>query len=106
MTSARKFTKKLKSAVTPVVGKKSPGEENFMLLLAHFGKAMKHYLFYRPASGRTLKFSELKETLAKDICDYFADFREKKKELLAKPEYLAEVLANGALKPAKWPAKL
>jgi len=94
--------RKLKKAVTATdSGKKSPGEENLMLLLSHFGKADEIAHFMETQATGSLKYSELKETLAKDISNYFADFREKKKELLAKPEYLAEVLANGAIKARK-----
>jgi len=94
--------KKIKSAVTASeAGQKSPGEENLMLLLAHFGQTGESAHFLNQQKAGTLKFSELKEALAKDIADYFADFREKKKELLAKPEYLAAVLGDGASKAKK-----
>lgn len=91
--------KKLKGAVTASeAGKKSPGEENLMLLLAHFGQKEQISYFAGQQTAGTLKFSELKETLAKEIANYFADFSEKKKELLAKPDYLIEVLGSGAAK--------
>lgn len=89
--------KKLKGAVTASsAGKKSPGEENLMLLLAHFGQAEEIAYFTDAQKTGTLKFSELKETLARDISAYFAAFREKKQELLGRPEHLAEVLGQGA----------
>jgi tryptophanyl-tRNA synthetase len=91
--------RKLKKAVTATnAGKKSPGEENLMLLLAHFGKPGEISYFADQQAAGTLKYSELKETLAADIADYFAEFREKKKELLAKPEVLGEILGQGAAK--------
>jgi tryptophanyl-tRNA synthetase len=94
--------KKLKSAVTAsLAGTKSPGEENLMSLLAHFGKTGETAHFIKEQASGTLKFSELKEVLAKDIDDYFAEFREKKKEFLAKPDYLAQVLGDGAAKARK-----
>jgi len=99
--SPAEISRKLKKALTAsVTGKKSPGEENLMLLLSHFGKQDEIGYFMEAQAAGTLKYSELKETLAKDIGDYFADFREKKKELLATPEYLAEVLAEGSRKAA------
>jgi tryptophanyl-tRNA synthetase len=91
--------RKLKKAVTATEsGQKSAGEENLMLLLSHFGKADEIRHFTEEQTTGKLKFSELKEALAKNIADYFAEFREKKKELLAKPDYLAEVLGEGANK--------
>ncbi len=93
----KEILRKLKKAVTATQsGGKSPGEENLMLLLAHFGKADEIKHFSQAQNSGTLKFSELKEALAKDIAEYFTDFREKKKELLSKPDYLAEVLGDGA----------
>ena len=100
--SPQEIRRKLKKAVTAsAAGQKSPGEENLMLLLAHFGQPEEISHFVDQQANGTLKFSELKESLAKDIGDYFAEFREKKKELLAKPEYLAEVLGDGAAKARK-----
>lgn len=95
----KEIHRKLKKATTASVsGKKSPGEENLMLLLSHFGGADEIRRFTEAQNSGTLKYSELKEALAKNISDYFAEFREKKKALLAKPDYLAEVLGEGAKK--------
>lgn len=91
------IAEKIKKAVTASdPGKKSPGEENLMLLLSHFGSQEQIAYFADQQSSGTLKYSELKESLAGSIADYFADFREKKKELLSRPEYLAEILGDGA----------
>lgn len=91
--------RKLKKAVTASEpGKKSPGVKNLFLLLEHFGQAEEVQFFRDQQHNNTLKFSELKDTLAKQIAEYFAEFREKKKELLSKPEYLAEVLGEGSNK--------
>lgn len=99
---AETIMKKLKGAVTAsTAGQKSPGEENLMLLLEHFGDETQINYFLRQQKGQTLKFSELKETLAKTISEYFAEFREKKKQLLAQPEFLAEVLGDGASRARK-----
>ncbi|MEK7618316.1 MAG: tryptophan--tRNA ligase [Patescibacteria group bacterium] len=93
---------KLKSAVTASVpGKGLPGEKNLMELLAHFGKADDASKFKKQQSDGILKYSELKEVLANDIAEYFAGFREKKKELLAKPDHLKQVLEDGASRARK-----
>lgn len=94
--------RKLKKAVTATAGGgKSPGEKNLMLLLDYFGQPDEKKFFSEAQNTGTLKFSELKETLARDISDYFSVFREKKKELLSKPDYLAQVLGDGATKARK-----
>ena len=91
--------RKLQKAVTASdSGNKSSEVENLFLLLENFGQKDQMTYFRNAQKLNSLKFSELKETLAKEIADYFAEFREKKKELLAKPIYLAEVLAEGATK--------
>lgn len=98
----KEIMRKLKKAVTSSEsGKKSPGEENLMFLLSQFGGADENRYFTEAQHNGSLKFSELKQTLAKDISQYFAEFREKKKELLSKPEDLAEVLGEGASKARK-----
>ncbi len=95
----KEILRKLKKAVTASEpGKKSPGVENLFLLLEHFGTREQIAHFRDLQRNETLKFSELKEALARDIAEYFAEFREKKKELLSKPEQLAEILAVGARK--------
>ena len=95
----KEIMRKLKKAVTASeAGSKSSGVENLFFLLEQFG-SLEEVKFFRDAQrSDTLKFSELKETLAKEIAEYFAEFREKKKELLAKPEYLAEILGDGSRK--------
>ena len=95
----QEVARKLKKAVTASeAGKKSPGVENLFLLLEHFG-TQEEIKFFRDAQrADTLKFSELKETLAKEIAGHFAEFREKKKELLSRPERLAEILGEGSRK--------
>lgn len=90
---------KIKKAVTATDGTgKSAGAENLLSLLAHFGSRGNIEHFHDMQQAGTLKFSELKEALAEDVANHFAEFREKKKELLARPEYLAEVLGEGARK--------
>ncbi|MBL8029913.1 MAG: tryptophan--tRNA ligase [Candidatus Doudnabacteria bacterium] len=95
----KEIARKLKKAVTASEpGKKSPGEENLMFLLNHFGSEESVRHFTEAQNSGKLKYFELKETLAQNISDYFAEFREKKKELLSKPDYLAQVLGDGARK--------
>lgn len=93
----KEILRKIKKAVTASEpGKKSPGVENLFFLLENFG-TQESIAYLRSAQREdTLKFSELKETLAEAVTHYFEEFREKKKELLAKPEFLAEVLGDGA----------
>lgn len=95
----KEIARKLKKAVTASeAGKKSPGEENLMTLLSHFGTEDSIRYFTEAQNSGNLKYSELKETLATNISDYFAEFREKKKSLLDNTDYLAQTLGDGARK--------
>jgi tryptophanyl-tRNA synthetase len=88
---------KLKKATTATeAGQKSPGEENLLNLLSHFGSADEINYFHEAQKTQTLKYSELKETLAKNIANHFAEFREKKQALLSKPKEIKEILLEGA----------
>ncbi|MDE2312175.1 MAG: tryptophan--tRNA ligase [Patescibacteria group bacterium] len=94
--------RKLKKAVTGSdASGQNPGAENLLFLLSHFGTKQQTDHFLNLQKAGQLKYSDLKEALAQDISDYFAEFREKKKELLAKPKFLAEVLGDGAAKARK-----
>lgn len=93
---------KLKKAVTASeAGEKSPGEENLIGLLSHFGNADEIKHFAEEQKNGTLKYSELKEVLAKSIAEHFAGFREKKRELMATPEYLKQILDEGSSRARK-----
>jgi len=97
--SPEEISRKLKKAVTSSeAGHKSPGVENLFFLLDHFGTQEQIAYFRDLQQSETLKFSELKETLATSIANYFAEFRKKKQELLSRPDQLAHILAEGTTK--------
>jgi tryptophanyl-tRNA synthetase len=88
--------KKIKKAVTATdAAQGSPGTENLLYMLNIFGTPEEKERF-KNLEG--IKFSELKEVLAGAIAGHFEEFREKKKELLARPDRLAEILAQGSAK--------
>ena len=86
--------RKLKKAVTATDTEAgSPGVENLKFLLEQFGGHAQVKDFS--------KYSEVKETLAKVIADYFAEFRTKKAQLLANPDEIKQILETGAAKAQK-----
>ena len=87
---------KLKKAVTATAREGSEGVENLLYLLETFGNATVAGEFRAQMKDGSIKYSELKATLADAIADYFADFREKKKALLQDKQRLAQILADGA----------
>ncbi|HEX3099707.1 MAG TPA: tryptophan--tRNA ligase [Patescibacteria group bacterium] len=87
---------KLKKAVTATGAEGSAGVENLLYLLETFGSPATAGEFRAQVKDGSIKYSELKTSLADAIADYFADFRKKKKELLADKQRLAQILADGA----------
>jgi tryptophanyl-tRNA synthetase len=99
--SPLEIQRKLKKAVTATAGDdQSPGVKNLFLLLEHFGTAEERARFKKLQTLGTLKYSELKAVLAQAIANHFSDFRKKKKALLAQPEHLTQVMAQGQKKAA------
>lgn len=98
----QEIRRKIKKAVTATDARdvsgagKAPGVENLFLLLDYFGTQEHKKYFEDGYSKNSLKFSELKQALAEDIINYFAEFREKRAGLLDKPEIAAQALTDGA----------
>lgn len=87
---------KLKKAVTASGGEGGAGVDNLIYLLEQFGDQATASQFRGAIKDGSIKYSELKSTLADSIANYFADFRDKKKELLDDKGRLAQILADGA----------
>lgn len=87
---------KLKKAVTASSGEGSAGVDNLMFLLEQFGTKESVGQFRAAIKDSSIRYSDLKMELAHAIADHFADFRKKKKELLADKQLLAQILADGA----------
>lgn len=90
--------RKLKKAVTASEGKTSQGVDNLMQLLSFFGPPDEIKQFQTAIADGSVKYSELKMAIAGHVANHFADFRDKKKSLMAKPKQLEEILAEGAKK--------
>ncbi len=88
---------KIKKAVTASTGNRTaPGVENLLFLLGHFASKDTLNYFLDQQSNGTLKFSELKHELSNAINSFFSPVREKKKEILADKNFIAQTLAEGA----------
>jgi tryptophanyl-tRNA synthetase len=93
---------KLKKAVTATdSSSKSSGAANLMLLLAEFGERAEVIRFTEAERDGTLRFSEVKEVLAERVAERFAAFRAAKRELLSRPDQIAEALGEGARRAQK-----
>ena len=89
--------KKLRKAVSTIEYDKNI-YSFYKTLLKEFSTEKNKEYFAKQFEKQDIKFSELKDALAKDISNHFTPFREKRKELEAKPEYVKKVLSEGAEK--------
>lgn len=90
---------KLAKAVTDIGDGKGLGAKNLLDLVKIFSEEKVYKKFIEDSKNKNLKYSELKEKLAQDISDYFADFRQKKKQI-AENE-VKKVLTDGSKKASK-----
>lgn len=91
---------KLKRAVTATAGGKEvpPGVANLLLLLRQFGAHDAADQFSKAQSDGTIRYSDLKMSLAETIAAAFESFRAKRAELLSNPDYLTATLERGTEK--------
>ncbi len=101
--SPKIIEEKLKKAVTGVGTEKDipQGAINLITLLNEFGTQKEVKKFEAEIKNNTIKYSELKSVLAKNISEYFAPYRAKRKELAKNPEKVRAILAQGAVKAQK-----
>ncbi len=91
--------KKLKKAVTASEGGKgSAGVENLLSLLAEFADKKVYSKFAKAEKDGSIRYGDLKKALSDSISETFADFRNRRSELMENHDQLAEILANGAKK--------
>lgn len=101
--SPEKIARKIKSAATDAGTEKewSAGTKNLFLLLENFADKGIFAKFRQERQAGTIKYSQMKETLAQAIADHFADFRVKRAELEKDPKKIDQILADGHQKAAK-----
>ena len=89
--------KKIKKAVSTTEYNKDI-YDFYATLLENFGSEKNKKYFDEQFKNKDIKFSELKDALAEDIANYFAPFREKRKELEKNPEEVKKILNEGTEK--------
>lgn len=90
---------KLKKAVTATVGgDTSPGVENLLLLVKEFGDKAVYEQFVKEEKDKSIRYGDVKKVLGDRIANYFADFREKREQLLHNNKEIANILEQGANK--------
>jgi tryptophanyl-tRNA synthetase len=101
LTDDEKTTReKVMAAVTDTKpGKEmSPGVKNLFTLVEIFSPKETYARLKSDYDKGSLKYEELKKTLASDLNRSFEPIRKKYSELIKKPDYLNEILESGATK--------
>lgn len=97
--------RKVAKAVTDSGDADSAGVKNLFNLLEAFAPAMVVQQYKKAAAEKSLKYSELKQILGGAISAHFETYRAKVKELEVKPDYVKQILVDGAAKAKKVAAK-
>lgn len=84
--------------VGPQGGEMGPGVKNLFTILENVAPAEVVAPLRAAYQEGTLRYSDLKQTLAEELVKTLAPIREKRAELLAHPEELREIAAAGAAK--------
>ena len=92
------IAKKISRAVTDAGDGTSRGANNLLELLSYFSQPATLQRFSADQKNKTLKYAELKKTLADDIARYFAEFRKKKAAI---SDAAAEKIAHAGAKTAR-----
>jgi tryptophanyl-tRNA synthetase len=90
---------KIKKAVTASEGSEdasAPGVDNLLMLLKQFGSKADYETFLEAEKDGSIRYGDLKTTLAEAISTSFENFRTKRAELLKNPAELEALLARGA----------
>ncbi|MCL5291210.1 MAG: tryptophan--tRNA ligase [Actinobacteria bacterium] len=96
--SPEEIRSKLAAAVTdagPAVEPMGPGTRNLFALAELFMESGTLASFRKAYDDKTIRYSELKMQLAKDIAKTLEPLRERRRDLLAKPSCIREVLLAG-----------
>jgi len=91
--------KKLKKAVTASEGGAgSPGVDNLLSLLNHFGDQSLFMTYSKAEKEGTIRYGDLKKDLTLALSDYFANFRAQRAKLLKNSKQIHSLLEQGAEK--------
>jgi len=94
---------KIQKAVTDVgpSNKMSAGVANLFTLMKQVSSEETYQLFYQKYQKKELKYQKLKEVLASDLIEYLKPIQKKRKEWIAHPEKIRQVLLSGSEKARK-----
>ena len=85
---------------------KEPGTDHLYLLYALFADDAQREAMAAKYRGGGFGYGEVKKALADLAVDYFAEARERRRELEAHPEQVREILGDGAARARKKAAEV
>lgn len=94
---------KIKHAVTDsgANGEMSAGVANLFMLLGAFGDHSLYARYQSAFKDGSIRYSELKDDVARAIADYFAPFRKRRAELYKNPKKVNTIYAKGSKQAEK-----
>jgi len=94
----KKVIMSIKTDSTPVEQPKNPDNDNIFTLYALFATDEEQAALATRYRAGGMGYGDAKKLLLEKVIAYFAAYREKRTELLAKPDYVNDVLRDGASK--------
>ncbi len=94
----KKVVMSVKTDSTPVEQPKNPDTDNVFALYSLFASDEEKAALAARYKAGGMGYGDAKKLLLEKVVTHFAPYRQKREELLAKPEYVNQVLANGAAK--------
>lgn len=83
----------------PETGKPmSSGTANLFILMSQFSPPETYERFRREYNEGAIRYSEMKRVLADDVVDALTPIREAAEDLAARPDYVRQILGDGACK--------
>ncbi|MCF6180310.1 MAG: tryptophan--tRNA ligase, partial [Geopsychrobacter sp.] len=92
----RKQVMKIVTDATPIEEAKNPDNCNIFQIFSLFLNPEEQEELKQRYLTPGLRYGDVKQELFETIRDFFAPYREKREELLAKPQELREIMAMGA----------
>jgi tryptophanyl-tRNA synthetase len=94
----KKVVMSVKTDSTPVEQPKNPDTDNVFALYSLFASDVEKAALAARYKAGGMGYGDAKKLLLEKVVTHFAPYRQKREELLAKPDYVNQVLANGAAK--------
>lgn len=90
-----------KAYIDQATGQESPGVRNLLILVEMFEGQDKRQAYEKQYQGEGIRYNQLKQDLAQAIFQELQPLQQKRQELLENPDYVAQVIQQGAEQAAQ-----